>query len=142
MSSWISVFLALGAGVFGAVQATINSDIGKTSGQWAMVVGVSLVQTVIASVMLMRSGWPAFTTSLPWVVVAGVLGVGLMFSVSTAIGSIGALAVFVLVILGQVVGSALIDQLGLFGTPRISISPQKLASIVVILIGVYGVMKS
>jgi transporter family-2 protein len=74
-------------------------------------------------------------------IVAGVLGVVMMFSVSYSISSIGTLSVYVLVISGQIIASALIDHYGLFGTTR-HITPQKIGSIFVIIMGVFWLVKS
>jgi transporter family-2 protein len=48
-------------------------------------------------------------------VLAGILGVVIMFGVSSSIGSIGTISVFLLVMLGQVIASTVIDHFG-FGT--------------------------
>jgi transporter family-2 protein len=138
----ISVILAFSAGMLGALQGAINAQIGKASGQYAMIIGVSLIQAFIASMILMRGGWSAFASvSSPWMIVAGALGVIMMFSVSSSISSIGTLSVFVLVILGQIISSALIDHFGLFGTTR-PLSLQKIGSIFVIMLGVFWLIKS
>jgi len=42
------VLLALSAGVLVPIQGAINSQIGKTSGQYAMIIGVSLTQAIVA----------------------------------------------------------------------------------------------
>jgi transporter family-2 protein len=139
----MSVILAMLAGIFGAIQGAINSHLGKTAGQYAMIIGVSLAQAIVASIILLRGGWGAFTAiSSPWMIVAGILGVVIMFGVSYSIGSIGTLSVFILVMLGQVIASTLIDHFGLFGTPRLPVTPQKIGSILVIMLGVYWLLKS
>lgn len=139
---FISVLLAFSAGLLGALQGTINAQAGKVFGQFAMIIGVSLTQVFIASMILMREGWSAFAPVFsPWMIVAGALGVIMMFSISSSISSIGTLPVFVLVILGQIIASALIDHFGLFGTTR-PLSLQKLGSIFVIMMGVFWLVKS
>lgn len=139
----LSIFLAFGSGLFGAVQGTINSQIGKNTSQFAMIIGVSLAQAFFASIFLFRGGPKAFTMiSSPWMVVAGILGVVIMFGVSVSIQSIGTLSVFLLVLLGQIIASTLIDHFSLFGSLQIPITPQKIGSILVILLGVLGLLKS
>lgn len=138
----ISIVLAVSSGFLGAFQGSINAQIGKAAGQNAMIIGVSLVQAIVASIILIRGGWKAFSTiSSPWMIVAGLLGVIMMFSVSSAISSIGTLSVFVLVLTGQIIASALIDHFGIFGVAR-PVTLQKVGSILVILTGVLWLVKS
>ncbi|MGM0874796.1 MAG: hypothetical protein ACQEWV_08345 [Bacillota bacterium] len=83
-----SVLLAFFAGILGALQGSINAQIGKVSGQYGMIIGVSLIQVIVASSILMKGGWNAFASvPSPWMVVAGALGVIMMFSVSSSISS-------------------------------------------------------
>jgi bacterial/archaeal transporter family-2 protein len=138
----ISILLAFSSGLLGAFQGSINAQIGKAAGQYAMIIGVSLIQAIVASVILVKRGWNAFAfDSFPWMIVAGILGVVMMFSVSYSISSIGTLSVYVLVISGQIIASALIDHYGFFGTTR-PITPQKIGSIFVIIMGVFWLVKS
>lgn len=137
-----SILLAFSAGILGAFQASINAQIGKVSGQYGMIIGVSLVQVIVAAVILLRGGFSTIASiSSPWMIVAGALGVIMMFSVSSSIRSIGTLSVFVLVISGQIISSSLIDHFGLFGAAR-PLGLQKIISIVVIMIGVFSLVKA
>ena len=137
-----SILLAFSAGMLGALQGTINAQIGKVAGQYGMIISVSLVQAIVAGVILLRGGWHiASSFSSPWMIVAGGLGVIMMFSVSSSINSIGTLSVFILVISGQIISSAIIDHFGLFG-PAHPISLQKIGSIFVIMIGVIFLVKA
>jgi bacterial/archaeal transporter family-2 protein len=107
-----------------------------------MIIGVSIVQAIVAGAILMREGWNlASSFSSPWMIVAGGLGVLMMFSVSSSISSIGTLSVFILVISGQIISSAIIDHFGLFGSAH-PISLQKIGSIFVIMIGVIFLVRA
>jgi len=108
-----------------------------------MIIGVSLAQALVGILLLLRNGWGAFAAiSSPWMLLAGTLGVIIMFSVSVSIGSLGTLSVFILVMLGQMITSSVIDHFGLFGLARIPMTPQKLGSILVIVLGIWGLMRS
>lgn len=138
-----SFFMALSAGLLGACQGSINAHIGKVSGQYAMIIGVSLIQAIVAGLILLRHGYHSIAFGFsPWMFAAGVLGVTMMFGVSSSISSIGASTVFVLVILGQILSSALIDHFGLFGAARMPLTPQKIGSILVIMSGVLWLIKA
>jgi bacterial/archaeal transporter family-2 protein len=140
----MSVFLAVLAGLMSAVQGTVNAGIGKTNGQYVMIIGVSIVQAIVSGIILLKNGWPPSSSNLfsPWMILAGILGVGIMFGVSSSIGSIDPLTVYVLVILGQIITSAVINHFGILGVPRMPVTPQKIASILIILLGVYCLSKT
>ena len=140
-----SIMLAFSAGLLGVLQGTINSSIGKAQGQYVMIIGVSLIQIIVAA-MLLRTGGP-FSFSFagvfsPRVLVSGALGVCIMFGVSKATGTIGALPVLVTLIAGQIVASAIMDHWGLMGLSRSPFTLQKLGSILVIAAGIYWLTKS
>lgn len=143
MNGYINgILLAFLAGMFGALQGTINAHIGKSSGQYAMIIGVSLIQVLVASIILLRGGWGALASvSSPWMIVAGALGVVMMYCISTSIGSIGTLSVFVLVISGQIISSALINHFGILGIAQ-PLTLRKIISIGIIMIGVFSLIKS
>lgn len=101
----------------------LNAHIGKIQGQYGMIIGVSVIQIVFASLLLwrMKAPSPLQFHVLPWIVIAGILGVGIMFSTSYATGKIGTLPVFILIIAGQMVASSVIDHFGLMGLPKIQL---------------------
>nr|WP_275901714.1 DMT family transporter [Paenibacillus sp. SYP-B3998] len=138
------MFLALMAGSLGSIQGAINSYVGKSSGQYVMIVGVSLVQVIISLIIVVSRGEAKMVSTGPalWMLVSGLLGVFLMFAVSFSIGSLGTLPVYVLLILGQVLFSACMNHFGWFGTPQSPITLQKLGSILIILFGVFCLVKS
>lgn len=141
----LSIMMAFAAGVLGSVQGAINSLIGRTTGQYMMIAAVSLLQVLFSGIALAAQGGSvrSFTaSSILWIVASALLGVVIMFSVSSSIGTIGTLPVFVLLILGQIVISAVIDHFGLFGSPRIPVTPQKIGSVLVIAAGVAWLVKS
>ncbi|QJD86412.1 DMT family transporter [Cohnella herbarum] len=139
----LSLLLALSAGMLGVVQGIINAYIGKFLGQYGMIIGVSAVQILVASLVVWRvKSAPLELSMIPWIIVAGMLGVGIMFGVSYATGAVGALPVFVLIIAGQIIASAIIDHFGFMGLPRNSFNLSKLGSILIIAAGVWCLMKS
>jgi len=140
----IGFVLAFSAGLLGVVQGVINAHIGKAHGYYGMIIGVSAIQIVV-SLLLVRRAVSAPTLHLnllPWMIIAGCLGVGIMFGVSYATGTVGALPVFVLMIAGQIIASAVIDHFGIMGLPRVPFNLSKLGSILVILTGVWWLVKS
>lgn len=139
---FLGLLMAFAAGVFASAQGAINALIGKTTGQYLMVVTVSLMQAVVGAFFLLRTGGTMSANIVPWILVAGALGMAIMFGISASISTIGTLTVFILLILGQIICSTVIDHFGLFGSPRLPITPQKIGSLAIILLGVYCLIKS
>ncbi|TVX96699.1 DMT family transporter [Cohnella terricola] len=139
-----SLLLAFAAGMLTVLQGAINASIGRTNGQYAMIIGVSLVQVAMSMVLLRAGGsFPTITSAFsPWMLVSGLLGVGIMFSVSKATGTAGALPVFVTAIAAQISASAVMGHWGLMGLPRSPFTLQKLGSMMLIAAGIYGLLKS
>ncbi|MGC5327623.1 DMT family transporter [Brevibacillus sp. SYSU BS000544] len=143
MNSYVvSLLLAFGAGLFLSVQGAINSFIGKTTGQYVMIIGVSIFQVIFASFFLLRAGGSLPINIIPWLAIAGAMGVGIMYSISASVGNIGTLLVFVLLILGQIFASSFIDHFGALGTPKQPLNLHKIGSLLVILAGVFWLVKS
>lgn len=140
----ISFILAFSAGVLGVMQGMINAHIGKEQGQLVMIIGVSAVQIIVALLLVWRVklAAPLDLQVIPWMVIAGVMGVAIMFGTSFATGKIGTLPVFVLIIVGQMLASSIIDHFGVLGLPRNPITLPKIGSILLILMGVLCLVKS
>ncbi|OCT12843.1 hypothetical protein A8709_21155 [Paenibacillus pectinilyticus] len=140
----ISFILAFSAGVLGVMQGMINAHIGKDQGQLGMIIGVSAVQITVALLLLwrVRSAAPLDLQVIPWMVIAGAMGVAIMFGTSYATGKVGTLSVFVLIIVGQMLASSIIDHFGVLGLPKNPVTLPKICSMLLILIGVWCLIKS
>ncbi|MBB6671950.1 DMT family transporter [Cohnella nanjingensis] len=139
-----SLLIAFLTGLLSVAQGAINASIGRGQGQYVMIIGVSLIQILAASLLLRISGSPQQLTAWfhPGMIVSGLLGVGIMFGVSKATGTAGALPVFVTAVAGQIAASAAMDHWGLMGLPRSPFTLQKLGSVLVIAAGIYWLLKS
>lgn len=142
MTNVFSICLAVIAGAFLALQGSVNSWLGKTAGQFAMIIGVSAVQILLALGIMIFKKMPFNGILNPWVLFSGALGVIIMYGISYTVSSIGALQVFVLALLGQIIASTVIDHFGLFGLAQHPVNLLRIASSLVVLAGVVGVIKS
>lgn len=141
----ITLLFAFATGLLSVIQGAINATVGRTQGQYFMIIGVSLFQILTALLMLRLSGPISVTKPaafIPWLLVSGVLGVCIMYGVSKAAGTIGALPAFVMAIAGQIAASAIVDQWGLTGLPRSPMTWQKLGSLLTIGAGILWLLKS
>lgn len=77
-----------------------------------------------------------------WYIISGIIGIIVIAALSFAIPKIGSLSVFVILILGQIIGAAIIDQIGLFGSPVVRINSMRIVSIAIITVGVVLLLKS
>jgi transporter family-2 protein len=147
MLYWLSIILAFIVGYFISVQGVFNSIGSKLIGGPALVAWLSLVQLIPPLVyILIKSPAVGLTQSLSigfkWYFVSGILGIIIVSSLSWSIGNVGALTVFVLVVLGQIIGSALADQFGMFGSPIKPLNTLRLVSIGIIVAGVLLLVRS
>jgi bacterial/archaeal transporter family-2 protein len=140
----VAMFMSLIAGALISVQGVFNSQIGKEWSLPSMIVSVSLIQASLALLWMFKKGEinQGFLSifNLP-VWVAGLLGVLIMASIAWAISYTGALPVFVLVIFGQIVLSAVIDGFGLFGVEQKALTTVRVVSIGLIASGTLLLLK-
>lgn len=138
----LSISLAFCAGLVLTVQNTINSQIGKSSSQFIMIVGISLTQALIGMLILLIGKQPISSMFSPWIVLSGIMGIAVLYGFSFSISSIGTLKVFALVLFGQVLASLVIDNFGYFGVNQTPVSVQRVLFSLVIISGVIGLVRT
>jgi transporter family-2 protein len=138
---------ALASGLLISIQGVSNSIGSKLIGTPAMIIWLSVVQAIPPLVLLfwqkpsMGIG-ASILQGFKWYTISGMIGMIVITALSFAIPNLGALSVFVIVVLGQIIGAAVIDQFGLFGSPVIPVSPLRIVSICIIAVGVALLLKS
>jgi transporter family-2 protein len=135
----LPVILALVSGLLISVQGISSSIGGKMVGTPMMIFWLSLVQAipVLFYAIFSRNGM-SLTASLQgwkWFLISGILGIIIIASLNLSISKSDALLVFVLVVLGQIIGSAVADRIGLFGIKVQPIGALKIIAILVIAAG-------
>ena len=140
MSS-IAIALAVIGGLAGSVQVAVMGRFGERVGVVEALAFSTVVQLVLAAVVVLavRGGGIGGLRHLPgtpaWMWIGGLMGFTVVTSITYAQPRIGATAVIVILIAGQLVMGAVIDRFGLFGVDRIAISPARAAGIVLLAIG-------
>ena len=132
--------LALAAGIAVPVMAALNAQLaGKMGSAFAAAAVLSAVALLALIVLALASGttlatlrWPAPTIGY---------GAGLLFTVYIAsitwlAPRIGLGNAVFLVLLGQLVTSAVIDHYALFGAPKVEITPRRLLGLAVMAVGI------
>jgi transporter family-2 protein len=143
----VAAVLMVIAGGFIALQSPINSHLGRHVGALqgafvSFVVG-TLVLLVAAAVARGGLGRVADVGGVgSWVyVTGGVLGAGYVTVALLSVRSLGTGGVIAATIAGELTVAVLIDQFGWFGVTQQSISPARVAGIVLLALGVLLVVR-
>jgi transporter family-2 protein len=146
MSRALAVVLGAGAGMLVAMQAPINSRLGKHIGAaqaatFSFIVGTAVLLVVTA---FWKGGWGALghVGRAPWwALVGGALGAVYVTVALLAVRPLGATGLTAVVILGQLTMSVVIDRFGLLGVERIHVGAQRIAGLALLLAGVLLVVR-
>lgn len=146
MGRGVAVLLTAAVGGLIALQAPINSQLGKRVGtlQGAFVsfaIG-TLLLLVLASVATGGLGRIGEARHLTWYyLMGGVLGAAYVTSVLVTVRTLGAGGVTAATIAGQLTAAVLVDQFGLFGLPRQPINAPRVVGIGLLAAGVWLIIR-
>jgi transporter family-2 protein len=135
------------AGLLMAVQGSMNSALGKTTGVLEATFVVHAIGAAFALILLLlglrsASGGLDHWQQAPWwSYLGGLLGVGLTYGVARAIPEAGVAAATTAIIIGQVSTAAFIDHFGLFGLEPIGFDWWKTLGLVFLAAGGYCLLK-
>jgi transporter family-2 protein len=141
----LAVILTAVAGGLIALQAPINSELGKaTGGLQAALVSFVVGTVALAAIVLLsgRAGGLGSTFDLSWYyLVGGLLGAIYVTNALLAVSAIGAGGVAALTVAGQLTASVAIDRLGLFGLDQVALTPGRLLGVALLLAGTVLVIR-
>jgi transporter family-2 protein len=129
-----------------ALQAPINSMLGKATGSFqaaflSFAIG-TVVLAVIAAFAKGGFGTMGEARSLSWIyLTGGLLGAAYVTTVLVTVRELGAGPVVAATIAGQLSASVVLDQFGLLGLPKDPITFGKVVGIVLLAAGVYLVVR-
>jgi transporter family-2 protein len=129
----LAVALTVTAGLAGSVQAAVMGELGDRVGivpaiAFSTIVGVAGA-LVLLGVVERGSGLRAAIHEPVWLWTGGLLSLFIVLAITVAPPRIGVTATIGLVIAGNLVMAAVIDQFGLFGQDQISISLARVAGL-------------
>jgi bacterial/archaeal transporter family-2 protein len=136
----LAATLAVAAGLAGSVQVALMSRLGERVGVLealgfsAALTGV-LAIAVLAVARRSLAGFERATHQPWWMLLGGVMGLLIVFTVTYAGPRIGVAATVGILIAGQLVMGAAIDRWGLFGSERIPLHWPRLAGIALLALG-------
>jgi transporter family-2 protein len=127
--------LACQTGMNGQLKASLSSAV---AGAWLnFLIGVA---SLTVAMVALRAPFPSFSTIalVPWWAWGGgVFGAFFILVTTLAARDLGALALVVLVLAGQALGSVVVDHFGLMGLPVRPISIAKLVACVLLIFSVF-----
>ena len=146
MSNGVAVGVTAFVGALIALQAPINSELGKAVGSVQGAFVSFAIGTIVLAVIaaLAKGGFSQVpeAKNLSWYyLTGGVLGAIYVTSVLVTVRSLGAGPVVAATIAGQLSASLVVDQLGILGVERDPITVPKLVGVVLLAAGVYLIVR-
>ncbi len=136
----LATVLAVSAGLAGSVQVALMSRLGERIGVFQALAFSTLLTAVLAFGILLatKRSAAAYTRALHqpwWMLLGGVMGLLIVFTVTYAGPRIGVAATVGILIAGQLAMGAAIDRWGLFGSARIALHWPRLLGIALLAVG-------
>ncbi|MDQ3796445.1 MAG: DMT family transporter [Pseudomonadota bacterium] len=139
---YLIIFVIGVAGIGLAVQAATNARMSEIvhapvlSALINFVVGGIALAIILALGFFGRGTLSRLDTTPWWVWIGGILGALWITVANIAVPRIGTAATFTAVICGQLIGTLVLDTVGLLGVPRIPLSPWRIVGAMLLLAGV------
>lgn len=147
MDKGTAVVLTALAGGLIALQAPINSNLAKSTGDLPAATVSFLVGTAALLLLVVLSGKAGGLThaadaDVRWYyLLGGLLGAVYVANALIAVNSIGAGGVAAATIAGQLTASVFADRLGVLGLDQIALSPQRVVGVGLLLVGTVLVVR-
>ncbi len=145
MAKSVALTLTVLVGVAAALQAPINSTLGRATGTFHAAFISFLVGTVaLLGVMVAVSGFSPLkgVTDVSWVyLTGGLLGAAYVATVLVTVRYLGAGGVAAATITGLLVSSVIIDKLGILNLEKIPITWVKVLGVVLLIVGTLLVVR-
>ncbi|HVE67192.1 MAG TPA: DMT family transporter [Solirubrobacteraceae bacterium] len=146
MDRGAAVLLTAAVGGLIALQAPINSLLGKTVGTWqAAAVSFGIGTLLLAAIVTVAGGgWGELgeLRGVPWYyLVGGLLGAAYVTTVLVTVRSLGAGGVTAATIAGQLTLSMVVDQLGILGVDRQPITVERMLGVLLLAAGTYLIVR-
>ena len=146
----ISALMLYGLGVIVggmiAIQSVLNATLGQRLGHFGSVLALTFVSIATLIVLILLFPSTADFHHLPsfseWhLYLGGVLGVMILAAPIVLVPRIGTTSTLVAIVLGQLMMALLVDQFGLFASPKIVVTPTRVLGIAIVLLGTFLVGK-
>jgi len=144
ISSKILLLSGIGviAGGLIAIQSVLNAGLGQRAGNLGAVLMLTFVS--IGGLILLILIFPSTASfkNLPgfsewYLYLGGILGIAILAAPILLVPRIGTTTTLITIILGQTIMALLIDQFGMFASPRIEISIARVIGVLLVVAGAY-----
>jgi transporter family-2 protein len=137
----VAILLTAAAGGLIALQAPINSTLGKSTGSLAAALISFGVGTIALALIVTLSGQAGGVASLTVYLIGGLLGAVYVTCALIAVKSVGAGGVAAGTITGQLLASVVIDRIGAFGLEQTPLTATRVAGVAMLLAGTLLVVR-
>ena len=139
--SLFSYLFATFLGIILAVHLSMNGQVGAVVSNPRMANALFWCIGALMAVIIGLTGWSSdFGTRLkavnPLLLLAGAMGACLVFAIAWLLPQVGARAMFITLIAGQVFGGMILSQFGWLGSPIQRVSPMNAVGAIVMVLGV------
>lgn len=146
MSRGLAVLLTAGVGGLVAIQAPINSQLGRKVGTYQGALVSFAVGTVLLTLIVLVAaggvGKIGEARHVSWYyLLGGVLGAAYVTCVLVTVRTLGAGGVTAATIAGQLTMAVVVDQLGILGIPKQPITALRVLGIALLAAGVYLIVR-
>ncbi|MFL5843729.1 MAG: DMT family transporter [Solirubrobacteraceae bacterium] len=146
MSRSLAVLLTAGVGGLVAIQAPINSQLGKKVGTYqGALVSFTVGTVLLTAIVLVAGGGVAKigeARHVAWYyLLGGVLGAAYVSVVLVTVRTLGAGGATAATITGQLTMAVIVDQFGLFNIPRQPITALRVLGVALLAVGVYLIVR-
>ena len=134
----IAIFYSILAGSVVAAQNVFSTRISEKIGMWETTVIVHLFGLIFALLLAFAFGKGSYKNISDInkiFLLAGPLGVIIIFSVTMGVSTLGASFAISLMVIAQLTFATVIDTMGLFGMDKVPFNGSKLAGLVIMIIG-------
>lgn len=146
MDRWVAVVAMVAAGGLVALQAPVNSVLGKTVGTFAAAsISFAVGLAVLVCITLLFTegfGQVSGVADLRWYyLTGGLLGAAYVTTVLVSVRALGVGGVTAATIAGQLTVAVIVDRLGWFGIEERGLTVQRIAGIALLAAGTFLVVR-
>ena len=136
----VAVSVCLVAGLAGAVQAAVMGRFGERIGVVEALAFASIVTTTLslAALLIVRRSFDGVAEGARapvWMWSAGLMSAFIVFAIALGPPRVGTTTTIALVIAGNLIMAAIVDQFGLFGLEQISLTPLRVVGLALLAVG-------
>lgn len=145
MDRGVAIFATAAAGGLIALQAPINSTLGKATGSLPAALISFAIGTIALAAIVLLAGQGSGVGSLgdvgPIYLIGGLLGAVYVTTALIAVKAVGAGGVAAATITGQLTASVALDRLGAFGLDTEPLTFEKVAGVALLLAGTFLIVR-